>query len=79
MKWCLPVNPLDINFARAFSIWSYVVPLFLVDIDECQDKKDNACENANCTNTEGSYACNCWKGYEYNTTAHLNRTCIGKF
>ena len=38
-----------------------------VDIDEC-DRKDNPCNsNAACINTDGSYICNCFKGYVTNS------------
>ena len=37
-----------------------------LDIDEC---KDYPCDvNANCTNSDGSYACDCNDGYEGNGT-----------
>ena len=40
---------------------------FLSDIDECKTKKP--CHpNANCTNTPGSYKCNCTEGFEGNGT-----------
>jgi hypothetical protein len=33
------------------------------DIDECECGLDDCDENANCTNTEGSYICTCREGY----------------
>ena len=37
---------------------------FLSDIDECGDSSLNNCsENANCTDTIGSYECTCLEGY----------------
>ena len=33
------------------------------DIDECENAEDNCHENANCTNTEGSFTCSCNPGY----------------
>ena len=35
-----------------------------VDINECEGDDSNNChENANCTNTDGSYTCSCNPGY----------------
>ena len=38
----------------------------LLDNDECEGEGDGSdcATNANCTNTEGSYECNCGKGYQ---------------
>ena len=33
------------------------------DINECENGDDNCSENANCTNTEGSFTCYCNSGY----------------
>lgn len=36
-----------------------------VDIDECGTPDANECDpNSMCTNTEGSYICRCFKGFE---------------
>ena len=52
---------------------------FLVlDIDECADEYENDCDpNAVCTNTEGSYICQCYRGFEgdgQNCTGQLKLT-----
>ena len=40
---------------------------FNADINECESDDSNNChENANCTNTEGSYTCSCNPGYTGN-------------
>ena len=44
-----------------------------VDINECQT--DNGGCTQTCDNTDGSYQCSCWKGYELNDDNH---TCVGK-
>ena len=33
------------------------------DVDECESDEDNCHENANCTNTVGSFTCSCNPGY----------------
>ena len=39
--------------------------IFILDIDECADEGGHDCdENANCTNAEGSYTCQCYDGYD---------------
>ena len=50
----------------------YFVLLF-EDIDECA-RNISGC-NQNCTNTNGSYFCSCYPGYEIEND---NKTCIGK-
>jgi hypothetical protein len=37
--------------------------VFLIDIDECLTKTNNCDENAICTNTNGSFICDCKNGY----------------
>ena len=37
--------------------------LFLSDLDECLNDTDICDEHANCANTDGSYTCECDKGY----------------
>ena len=47
---------------------------FLLDINECSNTDDNNChESAICTNTNGSFTCQCQNGYTGNGT-----TCNGK-
>ena len=40
----------------------------LLDIDECMEDISVCDENANCTDTEGSFNCNCNDGYTGNGT-----------
>ena len=47
--------------------------MFYIDIDECTANTDNCHVNAICTNTIGSYTCQCMTGYEGNGTH-----CVGK-
>ena len=37
--------------------------VFYADINECESEENNCHENANCTNTEGSFTCSCNPGY----------------
>ena len=37
-----------------------------LDIDECWSGSDDCHDNANCTNTIGSYTCQCWEGFTGN-------------
>ena len=46
----------------------------MLDINECSNVEENNChENAICTNTNGSFTCQCQNGYTGNGT-----TCTGK-
>ena len=50
----------------------HIFGMFHLDIDEC---KENICgEKGNCTNTEGSYTCQCEEGYTID-----EQGCIGMF
>ena len=46
---------------------------FTSDVDECSAAASVCDENANCTNTDGSYTCTCGQGYNGD-----GRTCQGK-
>ena len=54
-------------------IWFINFICYHSDIDECQLGRDDCDENAECTNTLGSYVCTCKEGYSGDGTA-----CIGK-
>ena len=43
-----------------------------LDVDECMQNSNDCDANANCTNTEGSYTCECLRGYTGN-----GRNCSG--
>ena len=44
------------------------------DIEECATNKDNCHDDANCTNTKGSFYCTCHTGYSGDGV-----TCEGEF
>ena len=46
---------------------------FYLDIDECIES-DICGDNTDCSDTEGSYTCQCKVGY-----ARRNRLCVGKY
>lgn len=48
--------------------------IILADIDECKREDNGGCAH-NCTNTDGSYYCNCTSGYKLNDD---RRNCSGK-
>ena len=47
------------NKCHQNALYIFVFP----DIDECEDDFNNCDENAQCTNTEGSFTCSCYPGY----------------
>ena len=51
----------------------FVYQAFAEDIDECIEGTDDCDDNAVCTNTEGSFTCECESGYTGN-----GRICSGK-
>lgn len=54
---------------------SYIINIviFFTDIEECRTETDNCHDDANCTNTKGSFYCTCLTGYSGNGV-----TCDGK-
>ena len=57
-----------------FNVEKYLFTIAYLDFDECESSETNECDpNALCTNTEGSYACRCVKGYQGDGT-----NCTGK-
>ena len=65
------------------------VSSLLIDIDECDAGSHDCDMNANCTNTEGSFTCQCITGYYgdgYNCTGeslflstHFGYNCTGYY
>ena len=51
MQWSVISNVFVLHF------------LFSTDINECEDGTDSCDENADCTNTDGSYTCACSSGF----------------
>ena len=52
----------------------YIVVVGIVDIHECNNGSDNCHADANCTNNNGSFTCECKTGYKGNGIE-----CAGKF
>ena len=49
------------------------------DLDECASADDNNCDaNANCTNTVGSFTCECHPGYVDSSSDYPGRNCVSK-
>ena len=55
------VSPQNLRF---WKIVIYHILFIYADINECDNHNNNNChENAQCTNTEGSFACSCNPGF----------------
>ena len=63
----------DTDNIRNLSVTCLCIYFINVDIDECA-RNISGC-NQNCTNTNGSYFCSCYFGYEIQND---NKTCVGK-
>ena len=46
---------------------------FSVDVDECSNGNDPCYSQATCSNTDGSFTCNCNSGYSWNGTSCQGR------
>ena len=54
----------DFFFLKRCHLSLVVLLTLLTDIDECASPETNEChDNAECSNTEGSYTCSCRVGY----------------
>ena len=67
--WFICVHRIDNPEFVHFLTWI----LLPVDDDECVSGTDNCDSNANCTNTEGSFTCQCSSGFNGD-----GETCEGK-
>ena len=57
---------------RHFKLYSFLFVFIIADIDECSDGSHTCDGNANCTNTDGSFKCQCEIGFSGDGT-----TCRG--
>ena len=53
-------------------LWQFVMFLFVTDVDECEY---HDCGQGECTNTEGSFLCECHEGYAVNE----KQVCVGRW
>lgn len=62
-KWLCTISLAQCNLKPSFQTCSFC-PLSLLssDLNECLNQ--TACGRGRCVNTEGSYRCNCFQGYE---------------
>ena len=54
---------------------SFMLSFCVTDIDECSGSTFDCVALSNCSNTNGSYRCDCIDGYEWDST---NTTCQGR-
>ena len=55
-------------------MYHFMINLCNLDVDECVDGSHMCDSNGNCTNTDGSYICDCHVGYNgdgYNCSSKL--------
>ena len=52
--------PKSVKYAQCN--WKFIT-FSVLDMDECKESQDNCHSDADCTNTVGSYKCQCKKGY----------------
>ena len=53
----------------------YAILLITSDIDECSADSSPCNENADCTNTDGSYSCTCKQGFDGDGLSCKGTTC----
>ena len=61
---CYIILELMLQFSVKLKIERYFC--FHTDIDECTEESDNCDDNAICTNTDGSFTCECESGFSGN-------------
>ncbi len=57
------ISPVEFDHDDIASTGHWLSHLCVSDIDECEEELDTCDVNAICSNTPGSFACNCKRGY----------------
>ena len=72
LSCCLIKDPAKVAYAIVTA--ACCIALHIADIDECQT--DNGGCAQNCVNTDGSYKCSCYNGFEMTSDGY---TCVGEY
>ena len=66
----------DIDTWKKGRIYNFLCPLLTTDINECCTEEHNCHMNAECTNTDGGFECNCREGYVGNGVQCTGEFCV---